>query len=79
MLSFIKVTGDIGAGSIVSAVAAIVAAWIARGNHKVSKEVKNETAQINAAVNNVPPGQQSIATNVQQIVDKQTEDAGNGD
>jgi methyl-accepting chemotaxis protein len=66
----IELTGQIGPGTIVTALASIVAAWVGNENRKKIKEVKETTHKINKAVNDVPDNEQSIGDNVKEVLDR---------
>lgn len=73
MLSAIHITGTISAGSIVTGVFALLAAWVSRKSKLQIEEVKETAHRINKAVNDVEPGEPTIGEKVSQIVDTQAE------
>lgn len=73
MLSTLHVTGTISAGSIVTGVFALLAAWVSRSNKLEIKEVKDTVHKVNKAVNDVEPGESTIGEKVSQIQDTQAQ------
>lgn len=70
-LAAIELTGQIGPGTIITAVASIAAAWIGNRNRKDIKEVKDVAHEVNHAVNNRPDGQPTISDDIRHVRDNQ--------
>lgn len=69
----IELTGQVGPGTIITAIASIAAAWIGNRNRKDIKEVKETAHEVNASVNNVAPGEPTLAEKVTEIKENQAE------
>lgn len=72
-IAAIELTGQIGPGTIITAIASVAAAWIGKENRRQIKEVKETTHEVNRAVNNVGPDEPTLSEKVTEIKDKQAE------